>query len=66
MNGNDFEWDIDDTFFDSWYDGEDSERRIEENTISNDDFLIHRVSDVEFRTYIIKELNRLNSLISNN
>lgn len=66
MNGNDFEWNYDADFFDSWCDDEDSERRIEETTISNEDFLIHRVSDVEFRTYIIRELNRLNSLLSNN
>lgn len=66
MNGNNFEWDYDADFFDCWCCDEDSERRIAENTISNDDFLIYHTSENEFRTYVIKELNRLNSVLSNN
>ena len=60
------EWDLDDTFFDSWCDGMDCEQKEAEITITNEEFLIHHTNDIEFRTYIIKELNRLNSLISNN
>lgn len=63
MNGID-EWDYDDDFFDSWYDGVDCEQKEAEITISNEDFLIHHTNEIEFRTYIIKEINKINSTLT--
>ena len=58
------EWDIGEDIDESWFYDVESERREEENRISNDDFLIHHATDEEFRAYIVKELNNIKSSLS--
>ncbi len=65
MNGvNDFEWDLDDNYYEDDLEWDDYTSKTEEINISNDDFLIHRASEIDFRTYIIREINKINSSLS--
>ena len=59
-------WDIDEDIFDSLADGVVLEQRAEEKTISNDDFITYHANEKEFRLYILRELRRIESFLSNN
>lgn len=65
MNGvNDYEWGLDDNNYEDDYEWDDYTSKMEEASITNDDFLIHRASEIDFRTYIIREINKIISSLS--
>ena len=66
MSSTNDEWDIDDTDYEEWLEDVDFYNRIEEKTISNDDFIIHNTTEIEFRTYIITKLNEIYSYLYSN
>lgn len=66
MSSTNDEWDIDDTDYEEWLEDVDFDNRIEEKTISNDDFIIHHATEIEFRTYIITKLNEIYSYLYSN
>lgn len=66
MSSTNDEWDIDDTDYEEWLEDVDFDNRIEEKTISNDDFIIHNTTEIEFRTYIITKLNEIYSYLYSN
>lgn len=66
MSSTNDEWDIDDTDYEEWLEDVDFNSRIEEKTITNDDFIIHHTTEIEFRTYIITKLNEIYSYLYSN
>ena len=64
MNYNE-EWDYEEEdFIPEWIDDDAIQTDINKKTLSNDYFLIHRASSIDFKTYIINEINKINSYLS--
>lgn len=65
MNLNGSEWELDDTIYNNemWLNEDTIESRIEEQKLSNDDFLIYHLSEIEFRQYVLSRLNELYLLL---